>query len=95
MKEVMPMILRRSRGYKAFAWGYPDGHTMDWRGCNYHFMPIPHQPHRGWVTLKGAVASVLSQFPTLKTLELWARNAGDGSFLPDEEFAKRVETAIY
>lgn len=95
MKEVMPIILKRARGFKAFAWGHADYHTMDWRGCNYRFKPVPNQPHQGWVLLEGAVNCLLRQFPTLKDLEIWAREAGDGQFLTDEAFDKRADVDIY
>ncbi len=95
MKEVIPVILKRTRGFKAFAWGRSDDHVMGGRGCNYQFKPIPNQPHQGWVLLKNAVNCLLSQFPTRESLEAWARKAGDGQFLTDEVFNKRVNVDIY
>lgn len=95
MKQVLPVILKRSRGFKAFAWGNADDHMMDWRGCNYRLKPIPNQPHQGWVLLKDAVTCLLHQFPTRESLEAWAQQAGDGGFLTDEEFDKRIDTDIY
>ena len=35
--------------YKVVVQGHADGHTMDWRGCNYRFISVRGQPHKGFL----------------------------------------------
>lgn len=74
-----------SGGYKAYIWGQPEGHIMDWNGCNYRRATIPDQPLFGFKTKEEARDFVLLEFKTEKELRKYAyKNIGDGSFLTDK-----------
>ena len=44
-----PCVAEMSSGqYKAVIWGQWDDHIMDWAGCNYRYVVVQGQPHRGF-----------------------------------------------
>lgn len=73
-----------SGGFKAYLWGQPDMHIMDWNGCNYRRTTIPNQPLFGFKTPEEATAFVLLKYKTEQDLREYACKAGDGTFLTDE-----------
>jgi len=77
-------MLPSGRGYKAYLWGQPDLHIMDWNGANYRRATIPGQPLFGFQTPEKAINFVLANYQTEADLKKYAEKCGDGAFLTDE-----------
>ncbi|MGW8178197.1 MAG: hypothetical protein ACWGQW_05430 [bacterium] len=84
-------MLPSGRGYKAYLWGQPDMHIMDWNGCNHRRFTIPDQPLFGFQTPEKAADFVRAKYPTEDDLKRYADKCGDGSFLTEEFFADNIE----
>jgi len=82
-----------SGGYKAYIWGQPDMHIMDWNGPNYRRKTIPDQPLFGHKTEQETVDFVLSTYPQEVNLREWAqhRRTGDGTSLTNEFFKEVLD----
>jgi len=77
--------LSSGRGYKAYAWGQPESHIMDWNGCNYRRTTLPNQPLFGFKTIEEAITFVLKRYDTERDLKIYIeKKTGDGTFLTDE-----------
>lgn len=86
MKLLDVIVARTPKGgYKAYFWGQPDNHLMDWLGCNYRIISVPGQPLRGFATEAGAAAFARKAFPTHAMAAL-ACFGTDGSFMKIEKF---------
>lgn len=72
-------------GWKAYAWGQPNGHMQDWRGANYRLAVIPGQPTRGYALAWEAFRFATMCFPTEVDFERWVRKTA-GSFCTDARF---------
>ncbi len=83
MKYIETQIEETLKGkFKAYVWGQPDAHLMDWNGCNYRHKPVPGQPLRGYKTVKD-VERYIKAWWTKEKLKEFAINCGDGSFLSE------------
>lgn len=82
-------VTPKTKRWKAYVWGQPDYHIMDWRGCNYRVYAIHDQPRRGFDSADEAVAWYHQRFPTRDDLERYVRGRGDGCYMPDAFFKER------
>ena len=73
-----------SGGYKAYIWGQPNNHIMDWNGANYRQKVIPNQPLFGYKTKEEALQAIIDFNPEERGMEKWAIKVGDGTFLKEE-----------
>lgn len=81
----------KSGRWKAYAWGQPETHIMDWNGSNYRYASIADQPHSGFATQAEADAWVRRRFSTEEDAEKWIRsNTGDGTHLGDSFHKERA-----
>ena len=78
----------RSGWYKVYVMGHADGHMMDWRGCNYRYVPITGQPFRGFINLgdaKDYMDRVRKNKARLKSENERAKSKA-GQWIPDDRF---------
>ena len=87
-----------SGGFKAYFWGQPDMHIMDWNGANYRYKVVPaaagdnkEQPFFGYKTKEEALQFLIDNYPDERDLGKVAEKEGDGSFLPDEMCANWID----
>lgn len=85
------IIMKTPAGrFKGYAWGSPNYHMMDWRGCNYHFRSVDGQPHRGYATVEECETFLRARFANERALWDWAER-GEGTFMTAETFKRRVK----
>lgn len=78
------------KGWKIYAWGQPNGHIMDWNGCNYRIATAGYrQPLRGFTVPHAAVDHLrdhqVTEDQLLQTVE-----RTDGAFLTDARFKQLI-----
>jgi len=72
------IVADRKGGWRAYIYGYPDDHLMDYRGCNYHVKALSR---RAWPTQAAAEQFIRDTYPTRQALDRYAHHAGDGTFM--------------
>lgn len=72
--------------YKVYVMGRADGHVIDWRGCNFKFVPVTGQPFRGYPTKEDADQLMKSydENPARLVLENDRAKKMSGQSIPDE-----------
>ena len=77
-----------SGNYKVYVMGQADGHIMNWRGCNYKFVPITRQPFRGFKTEDEAIECMKKVTADKEALaeEVKRARSMTGQHIPDERF---------
>ena len=83
---VMIIAETKAGNFKLYMQGQADGHIMDWAGCNFKYMTVSAQPHRGFEKFSQAEALLKwyrSNYKFYQFEEDRARNVG-GSYISED-----------
>ncbi len=89
-EDSLVVCSTRGGGFKVYVMGQADGHIMDWRGCNYKFVPVTGQPFRGFLNKCDAdtYMRALRSKPERLREENERAKRMKGQYIPDERFEK-------
>lgn len=84
--QIFPTVNRTKSGrFKVYMQGRADGHIIDWRGCNFKFVPVEGQPFRGYETKEEAKAFLKALESDTERLSIETERARNlpGSSIPE------------